>query len=433
FVYKGVGEVGWDRLLVYTAPTSVTPTTGYPLKWESNIPGATLVFTQTATRSSFVTQNVSLPASVAGTTIRIIFTWQNDDNAGSNPPAAVDNISMTYCTQATLTGASTQTCVGGSTGSIIASASGGATPYTYSLNAGTYQSSATFSGLAAGNYTLNVKTNAGCVTSRSVTVTPYANSTASQTTTATNSWIGHMYDGANFENYMGQFTEPEIFDESFGGAATCFEVTSNSVSRSVLTETFSVKYRMSSTKNGLYVVNLGSDDGSRLTVDGTLVYNNWVNQSFTVKPSVLFNLSGSSSLLYEFYDVSVDNRVIFQNLTLLLANTLSVNTTQNICIGNTGSAIGGDAFGTLPSGINLSGTGYQWSYSTTLAGTRTNIAGATGATFTPSANIAPFNTAGTFYLFRKAIVSSNNNISPNPYVATNESNAATVIVRAAPS
>src|SRR5690606_26895975 len=57
FVYKGVGEVGWDRLLVYTAPTSVTPTTGYPLKWESNIPGATLVFTQTATRSSFVTQN----------------------------------------------------------------------------------------------------------------------------------------------------------------------------------------------------------------------------------------------------------------------------------------------------------------------------------------------------------------------------------------
>ena len=145
------------------------------------------------------------------------------------------------------------------------------------------------------------------------------------------------------------------------------------------------------------------------------------------------NLTGSSSLNYEFYENGGGNQVVFQNLTLVLSNTLSANTTQSLCTGSSGSAISGDVFGTLPSGISKSGTGYQWSYSTTPGGARTNISGATGATFTPNTSSAPFNVAGTYYVYRNAILTSTNNTGFSSYTATNESNAATITVNAAPS
>ncbi|MEO5984790.1 MAG: hypothetical protein ABIP80_04750, partial [Ferruginibacter sp.] len=46
FQWKGNGESGFDRLLVYTAPTSVTPVANSPLSSSTTITGATLVFTQ---------------------------------------------------------------------------------------------------------------------------------------------------------------------------------------------------------------------------------------------------------------------------------------------------------------------------------------------------------------------------------------------------
>jgi len=264
----------------------------------------------------------------------------------------------------------------------------------------------------------------------------------SETAAGSGSWIGHIYEGTNsgvayndnFLNYLGYYTETETFNESFGGSTNCFSpVTSNGTTRATLyTEMYSVRYRMNSTKRGLYVADLGTDDGGRLTVDGNLIYNNWVDQGFVSYPRVLMNLNGASSLVYDFYENSGANQAAFQNLTLIIANTLAANTTQNICMGNTGLAISGDVYGTLPSGITLSGTGYQWTYSTSPAGARTNIPGATGATYTPNTSVAPFNVAGTYYVYRNVILSSNNNVSPNPYVATNESGAATITVTTLP-
>lgn len=322
----------------------------------------------------------------------------------------------------------TETCLGSNTGTITASAAGGIGPYTYSLNGAPYQASGSYTGLAAGNYTLNVTGNTGCITSNVVTITQPANSADDQTEAGTDTWVGHLYDGTSFNNYVGQFTETETFDESFGAAAGCFTVESAGSTRSVYTETFSARFRMKSSKKGLYVVNLGSDDGSRLTVDGSMIVNNWVDHSFNTNSSVLMNLNGNSNLLYEFYENGGDNRVIFQNFTQLISNTLTTNTAQSICIGNSAGAISGDVFGTLPSGITLSGTGYQWTYSTSPGGARINISGATGATFTPSTAVAPFNAAGTYYVYRTAKLSSTNNIFYNPYIATNESNAAVIIV-----
>ncbi len=95
FYLKGTGEEGWDRLLIYTAPTSVTPAAGTPELWSTDFPGATLVFEQAAVLSTYELQSLTLDPALAGTSFRLIFTWQNDNNTGENPPAAIDNISLT--------------------------------------------------------------------------------------------------------------------------------------------------------------------------------------------------------------------------------------------------------------------------------------------------------------------------------------------------
>jgi len=95
FYLKGTGEQGYDRLLIYTAPTSVTPVAGIPEQWTENFPGATLVYTQTAELSDYSRVTLTLPSSLAGTTFRIIFTWQNDDNTTYGKPASIDNICLT--------------------------------------------------------------------------------------------------------------------------------------------------------------------------------------------------------------------------------------------------------------------------------------------------------------------------------------------------
>ena len=99
FYIKGIGEAGYDRLLIYTAPTTVTPTAGTPTQWSTNFPGATLVYTQPNTISNYTLETIDLDPSFAGTTFRLIFTWQNDNNTGSPPPVSVDNIKVTSCAE----------------------------------------------------------------------------------------------------------------------------------------------------------------------------------------------------------------------------------------------------------------------------------------------------------------------------------------------
>lgn len=60
-------------------------------------------------------------------------------------------------------------------GSIVLSGSGGAAPLQYSINGTTFQSSGTFTGLAAGSYTVWVKDNNSCFSSTTVTVASTVN------------------------------------------------------------------------------------------------------------------------------------------------------------------------------------------------------------------------------------------------------------------
>jgi len=94
----------------------------------------------------------------------------------TNNCATSKTIVISQPTALTLSGSVTNVdCKGNSTGSVILTAGGGTSPYTYKNGTGSYQASATFSTLAAGSYTFTVLDANGCtqtVTS-TVTMTPF--------------------------------------------------------------------------------------------------------------------------------------------------------------------------------------------------------------------------------------------------------------------
>ncbi|MET0465784.1 MAG: hypothetical protein ABW007_21660, partial [Chitinophagaceae bacterium] len=86
---------------------------------------------------------------------------------GSDDPPADPCSGISVTINGTPTNPSTP---GGTNGSISVTASGG-TGFTYSLNNGAFQSSGSFTGLAAGSYTVTAKTSAGCTGTQTFTLT----------------------------------------------------------------------------------------------------------------------------------------------------------------------------------------------------------------------------------------------------------------------
>ncbi len=102
FDWRGVGDVSSDYLLVQVAPTSFTPVAG-------TVPAAAsaTALAQLNQQSTFTRASLVLPASLAGTTQRLIFTWVNNAFTGTQPPALVDNVTVTTRAATPLSGAYT--------------------------------------------------------------------------------------------------------------------------------------------------------------------------------------------------------------------------------------------------------------------------------------------------------------------------------------
>ena len=99
FKLRGDGDISsgtlFDKMMVYTAPTTFTPTTAAPASSGVLLAGTTSVFVQTTNNSAAHVQYfATLPASLAGTTFRLIFTWHDDTSTGT-VPSSVDEISLT--------------------------------------------------------------------------------------------------------------------------------------------------------------------------------------------------------------------------------------------------------------------------------------------------------------------------------------------------
>lgn len=135
-----------------------------------------------------------------------------------------------------------------------------------------------------------------------------------------NIWNGYVYDGTNFNTYVGMVhtgsASDPAFDEDFGGGNVAYSTTGCAIQ----TETFSVRYRLTKTfAPGTYMFTVGGDDGYRLSVDGgdTWIINNWTLHSYTTT-SYSVSLSGTCDMVLEYYENAVDNRVSFAMQTLSL-------------------------------------------------------------------------------------------------------------------
>ena len=97
------GESTFDFWQVSIGPTSIVPTaqsgiTGSVTLLNPLIPGTTVIGAHnlqgTVQTTSGTLSSASLGNCFVPVTIRVFFTWRNDGSAGTQPPAAIDNISL---------------------------------------------------------------------------------------------------------------------------------------------------------------------------------------------------------------------------------------------------------------------------------------------------------------------------------------------------
>ncbi|UOQ98433.1 hypothetical protein MUN81_02850 [Hymenobacter sp. 5317J-9] len=105
FDWLAGGESTYDYIQVFVVPTTVTPAAGTQLVNGTN--GAVQVGSNINLQAAFGRTTFQLPASVAGTTQRLVFTWRNDNSGGVQPPAVIDNVTVTAQAASPISGAFT--------------------------------------------------------------------------------------------------------------------------------------------------------------------------------------------------------------------------------------------------------------------------------------------------------------------------------------
>lgn len=111
FRYNASGESTWDDIHVYLCPVTLTPVMNQPAStstaptWTGTGTPVYLGRYNLLPAGAGAIANLSIPASVAGncsaaSTMRLVFVWKNDTGGGTNPPAAIDDISL-VCSSST--------------------------------------------------------------------------------------------------------------------------------------------------------------------------------------------------------------------------------------------------------------------------------------------------------------------------------------------
>lgn len=93
FNWKGQGESGWDGLRIYLGSTAVTPVAN-TMFTTSDASAVQLGNTWYNMQAACGSTTITIPASNAGTTKRLVFSWQNDASIGTTPAATIDAISL---------------------------------------------------------------------------------------------------------------------------------------------------------------------------------------------------------------------------------------------------------------------------------------------------------------------------------------------------
>ncbi len=95
FSWIGYGEGSFDYLKVWAIPTTTTPAYGTAITATGAAPtGRVQIGSNLNIQSTWTSITMSLPSGYAGSSFRLVFEWTNDGSNGTQPPAAVDNISL---------------------------------------------------------------------------------------------------------------------------------------------------------------------------------------------------------------------------------------------------------------------------------------------------------------------------------------------------
>lgn len=137
FDWKGMGQNGQDYFNVFLVPVTTIPTAG-------NILSAGQIGSASYNQqNNYTTAIITGLDANAGTTKRLVFSWQNNQAKGTQPPASIDNISLSYDASGT---------------------------YSYSWSTSPVQSSQIAGNLSAGTYTVTVTDVKSCTKTSSVSI-----------------------------------------------------------------------------------------------------------------------------------------------------------------------------------------------------------------------------------------------------------------------
>lgn len=88
FYWKAQGQYQSDFLKIFLVPTSVIPKQG------TVITTGTIGLERYNQNNQWKKETILLPDSLRNKTYRLVFSWINNDNSGSQPPAAVDSLNL---------------------------------------------------------------------------------------------------------------------------------------------------------------------------------------------------------------------------------------------------------------------------------------------------------------------------------------------------
>lgn len=249
---------------------------------------------------------LSLPAVLSASFLALVFytSCEKDPEPVANPCAGVT---------VNVTANITNTTTGQSTGSIVAAATGGS-GFTYSINNGAFQSSSTFSGLAAGTYTITAKNSNGCTGSAQFTVganNPCAGVTVTVTAVVTSATTGQSNgsivasatggtgftfskDGTNFQSTgtfnnlaAGNYTITAKNSDGCTGTAQFVVGTTNPCTGVTITVTGTTTNATTGQNNGSIVAAASGSTGFTFSINGTVfqasgTFNNLAAGVYTV-------------------------------------------------------------------------------------------------------------------------------------------------------
>lgn len=230
-------------------------------------------------------------------------------------------------------------CFGQSTGSFSASTTGGASPYDYTLLNGAttvatftnIAGSQSFTGLAAGTYTLNTLDNSGCPGSVTVTITQPTSAAAVAITGTTNASCGSSTGSATAQASGGS----SPYDYVWTGASGTLQTTNNITTANTL----------SGLAAGTYTVTITDNNGCTNSTTATITNSSGGTVAITAQTNVLcfggttgdatanasggtgpydYVWTGASGTLQTTNNISVPN-----TLSGLAAGTYTVSVTDN--------------------------------------------------------------------------------------------------------